>query len=173
MDNVFTGTTRWPRSAGIEEVYGINITGAGHVVAHNLIRNVGDGVHNGDNGRMSASDIHNNEIDVCTDDGIEIDYADTNVRVFRNRITNCFAGISAQPVHGGPAYVFRNLIFNVQYSPFKLHNHTAGLLLFHNTSVTSGLPFSISPGARPSATSSRATISSSARAPPRCAAPAG
>jgi hypothetical protein len=145
-DNVFIGTTRWPRSAGIEEVYAVNITGAGHVVAHNLIRNVGDGVHNGDNGRMSASDIHNNEIDVCTDDGIEIDYADTNVRVFRNRITNCFAAISAQPVHGGPAYVFRNLIFNVQYSPFKLHNHTAGLLLFHNTSVTAGLPFSISPG---------------------------
>lgn len=145
-DNVFIGTTRWPRSAGIEEVYAINITGAGHVIAHNLIRNVGDGVHNGDNGRMSASDIHNNDIDVCTDDGIEIDYADTNVRVFRNRITNCFAGISAQPVHGGPAYIFRNLIFNVQYSPFKLHNHTAGLFLFHNTSVTSGLPFSISPG---------------------------
>lgn len=145
-DNVFIGTTHWPRAHGIEEVYAVNITGAGHVVSYNLIRNVGDGVHNGDEGRMSASDIHNNDIDVCTDDGIEIDYSDTNMRVFRNRITNCFAGISAQPVHGGPAYLFRNLFLNLQYSPFKLHNDTAGVLLFHNTSVKSGFPFSISPG---------------------------
>jgi hypothetical protein len=145
-DNVFVGTTRWPRAHGIEEVYAVNVPGAEHVVSYNLIQNVGDGVHNGDEGRMSASDIHNNDIDVCTDDGIEIDYSDTNMRVFRNRITNCFAGISAQPVHGGPAYLFRNLFLNLQYSPFKLHNDTAGVLLFHNTSVTSGYPFSISPG---------------------------
>jgi hypothetical protein len=145
-DNVFIGTTRWPRAHGIEEVYAVNITGAGHDVGYNLIRNVGDGVHNGDEGRMSASDIHNNDIDVCTDDGIEIDYSDTNMRVYRNRITNCFAGVSAQPVHGGPAYVFRNLFLNLQYSPFKLHNDTAGVLLFHNTSVTSNFAFSISPG---------------------------
>lgn len=143
-DNSFVGTTRWPRSKGIERVYAVTVTGSGHVVAYNLMRNVGDAVHNGDIGRLSASDIHNNEIDVCTDDGIEADYSDTNVRVYRNRVTNCFAGISAQPAHGGPVYVFRNIMLNMQYSPLKLHNDTAGVLAFHNTSVKSGIPFNIS-----------------------------
>ena len=145
-DNEIEGTTEWPRARGIEKVIGINITGSGHVVAYNRITRVGDGVHNGDNGRQSAMDIHNNEIELCTDDGIEADYSDTNVRVFRNRITNCFAGISGQPVHGGPVYVFRNSIFNTQYSPFKLHNDMAGMLIFHNTSVRAGIPFLISTG---------------------------
>ncbi len=142
-DNVFAGTVRWPRSKGIEKVYGVTVTGAGHVVAYNLIHNVGDAVHNGDVGRLSASDIHNNDIDVCTDDGIEADYSDTNVRVFRNRITNCFSGISLQPAHGGPVYIFRNLLFNLEYTPFKLHNETAGAVIFHNTSVKFGTPFAI------------------------------
>jgi len=142
-DNVFLGATKWPRSKGIEEVYGVELTGSGHVIAHNLFRNVGDAVHNGDRGRMSASDIYGNEIVTCTDDGIETDYSDTNVRVFRNRITNCYAGVTGQPVRGGPVYIFRNIIFNTQYSPFKLHNDTSGLLLFHNTSVRAGSAFSI------------------------------
>ncbi len=143
-DNVFTGPVTWPRSKGIEQIYAVTVTGSGHVVAHNLIQNVGDGVHNGDIGRLSASDIHNNDIDVCTDDGVEADYSDTNVRVYRNRITNCFSGISTQPAHGGPVYIFRNLMLNMQYTPIKLHNDTAGALIFHNTSVKSGLPFNIS-----------------------------
>lgn len=146
LDNVFQGTTQWPRSRGIEETYAVELTGSGHVVAYNLFRNVGDAVHNGERGRISASDVYGNEIVTCTDDGIETDYSDTNVRVFRNRITNCYAAISGQPVHGGPVYVFRNVLYNTQYSPFKLHNHTSGLLLFHNTSVRAGIPFNIQPG---------------------------
>lgn len=146
LDNVFQGVTQWPRSKGIEETYAVELTGSGHVVAHNLFRNVGDAVHNGERGRMSASDVYGNEIVTCTDDGIETDYSDTNVRVYRNRITNCFAAISGQPVHGGPVYVFRNVLYNTQYTPFKLHNHTSGLLLFHNTSVRAGIPFNIQPG---------------------------
>jgi len=144
-DNEFVGTTEWPRARGIEGVLAINITGSGHVVAYNRITRVADGIHNGDNGRQSAMDIYNNEIELATDDGIETDYSDTNVRVFRNRITNAFSGISGQPVYGGPVYVFRNTILNTQYSPFKLHNDMAGMLLFHNTSVKAGSPFVISP----------------------------
>lgn len=145
-DNVFVGPTTWPRSKGLEVINGVAVTGAGHVVAYNRFQNLADGVHNGDEGRLSASDIHNNDIDVCTDDGIEADYSDTNVRVFRNRITNCFSGLSFQPVNGGPVYAYRNVMLNLQYSPFKLHNDTAGVLLFHNTSVKSGPPFQIFTG---------------------------
>jgi hypothetical protein len=145
-DNVFQGSTRWPRRQGIEEVNGVTITGAGHVVAYNRMSNLGDGVHGTGHGRISASDIYNNDVEGSTDDGIEGDYADTNVRIFRNRITNAFSGISAQPSHGGPLYVFRNAIYNVLYSPFKLHNDTAGVLIFHNTSVANGIPWHIEPG---------------------------
>jgi hypothetical protein len=144
-DNVFTGPSSWPRSKGIESSHAVSVTGSGHVIAYNQISNVGDGVHGTMHGRLSASDIHNNEIFACTDDGIEADEGDTNVRVFRNRITNCFSGISAQPMNGGPLYVFRNALYNLQYSPFKLHNHTSGILLFHNTSVVRGFPFHIEP----------------------------
>jgi hypothetical protein len=145
-DNEFAGTSTWPRRKGIEDVNGVTLTGAGHVIAHNLFHHLGDGVHNGDEGRLSASDIHDNDFDTCTDDAIEIDYSDTNVRVFRNRITNAYVGVSLQPVHGGPAYVFRNRMLNLQSSPFKLHNDTAGALVFHNTSVKSGIAFSIANG---------------------------
>jgi hypothetical protein len=41
-------------------------------------------------------DICNNDIEQATDDAIEADSAMGNVRVFRNRITNCFVGISAR-----------------------------------------------------------------------------
>jgi hypothetical protein len=145
-DNEFVGPSRWPRSSSrAEPVNAISVSGAGHVIAWNHIRNVGDGVHGTDHGRLSASDIHGNDIEQCTDDGIEADYADANVRVFENRITNCFSGVSAQPIHGGPLYVFRNAMVNLEYSPVKLHNDTAGVLIFHNTSLRAGRAFVIDP----------------------------
>lgn len=145
-DNVLIGPTRWPRRQGIEDVNGVQVTGAGHVVAYNRMSHLGDGVHGSEHGRLSTSDIYNNDIEASTDDGIEGDGADTNVRIFRNRIANAFSGISAQPRHGGPLYILRNAIYNVLYSPFKLHNDTAGVLIFHNTSVRSGIPWHIEPG---------------------------
>jgi hypothetical protein len=145
-DNVFTGPTSWPRSRGIEYIRGVIVTGSGHVVSYNAFRNLGDGIQNGGDGRLSASDFHNNDVHIATDDGIEADHVDTNVRVYRNRITNTFAAITAQPSYGGPLYVFRNLILNTLYTPFKLHNDTSGVLLFHNTSVRAEIPFHIWPG---------------------------
>jgi len=127
-------------------VYGVSLTGSGHVVRHNRMRRLRDGIYNGDDGRLSASDFHGNDIAQCGDDGIETDYADTNVRVFENRIADCLFGVSVQPAHGGPVYIFRNLIYNARSSPFKLHNHTSGVLIYHNTSVRRGIPFLIQPG---------------------------
>jgi hypothetical protein len=144
-DNVFIGPSKWPRPPRIEPYNAISVSGAGHVIAWNYIHRVADGVHGTEHGRLSASDIHNNDIELCTDDGIEADYGDANVRVFENRVTNCYSGVSAQPMHGGPLYVFRNAMLNVEYSPVKLHNDTAGVLIFHNTSVRVGRPFLIDP----------------------------
>jgi len=145
-DCVFDGPCAWPRTKGIERDHGIHITGAGHVVAYNRFRGFADSIHGTSHGRLSASDFHNNEISECSDDGLETDYADTNVRVFRNRFTNVWEAMSAQPSNGGPVYFFCNAVFNCDYSPFKLHNDTAGVLLFHNTCVKQGFPFHVEPG---------------------------
>ena len=148
-DNVFVGQSDWPRKgrkkSAAEQTFGVGITGSGHVIASNRMEHLGDGINNGSGGRISASDIHNNDVFGATDDCIEADHSTTNLRVYRNRLTNCHIGVSAQPVHGGPAYIYRNLILNTKSTPFKLHNHTSGVLLFHNTSVRHSRPFVIKP----------------------------
>lgn len=145
-DNSFHGWLAWPAAKPYPEIYAVSLTGTGHVVRYNRLRRLRDGIYNGDDGRLSASDFHNNDIAQCGDDGIETDYSDTNVRVFANRVVDCLFGVSAQPARGGPVYVYRNFIYNARSSPFKLHNHTSGVLLYHNTSVRRGIPFLIQPG---------------------------
>jgi hypothetical protein len=144
-DNTFVGPTTWPRTKGIESFCATYMSGAGHVVCYNRMEHVGDGTHGTGYGNLSATDYHNNDVHVATDDGFEADYGETNVRVYRNRIVNCAHGVTAQPAMGGPFYFFRNVIYNATYSPFKLHNHTTGVLLFHNTSLRSGPGFVIQP----------------------------
>jgi hypothetical protein len=144
-DNVFVGPTTWPRMKGIEAPCAAILSGAGHVVCYNRMEHLGDGVHGTGHGNLSASDIHHNEIVSCTDDGIEADYGETNIRVYRNRIVNVIHGVSAQPAQGGPFYFFRNVIYNATYSPFKLHNDTCGVFLFHNTALRNGPCFIIQP----------------------------
>ena len=77
----------------------------------------------------------------AADDGIEADYAMGNVRVYENRIVDSFMGISSQPGIGGPTYFIRNVMYNVIYEAFKLHNGTVGDVFLHNTVVKSGDAF--------------------------------
>ncbi|MBN2473981.1 MAG: right-handed parallel beta-helix repeat-containing protein [Pirellulales bacterium] len=139
-DNVIEGPCKWPRSRGIEDPRGIQVTGAGHVVCYNRIRGFADAIDTFPSVRCEAIDFHNNDIDVMTDDGIEMDYSQHNTRCFFNRLTNVFQGISLQPVHGGPVYVFRNVICHVVAEPLKMHNSPSGAMVFHNTSVKQGMP---------------------------------
>lgn len=144
-DNVMTGPSTWPRSKGIEETEGVQLAGTGHVVCHNRIRGYADGISITPSAARGV-DFHNNDISECTDDGIEMDYGESNVRCFDNRLTNVFHGISAQPVYGGPCYIVRNAMYNVEASPFKLHNGTSGLLILHNTSVKTGVALCVYSG---------------------------
>ena len=143
-DNVFEGPCTWPRTKGIEAARAVQLTGEGHIVCYNRIRGFADAVDTMPSARCAAIDIHNNEISEMTDDGIEMDYSDRNTRCFRNRLTNVFQGISTQPVHGGPVYLYRNVLYNVVREPFKLHNSPSGVLLYHNTVVKKGVPFFLS-----------------------------
>jgi hypothetical protein len=142
-DNLIEGPSTWPRTKGIENARGVQITGEGHVVAYNRIRGFGDAIDTFPSKRCADIDFHNNEISEMTDDGVELDYSERNVRCFSNRFTNVYQGISTQPVFGGPIYVFRNAIYNVVLEPFKTHNSPSGVLLFHNTIVKRGMPFFI------------------------------
>ena len=139
-DNVFVGRSKWPRTKGIESRRGIQVSGTGHVICYNRISRFGDGIDTFSNYPCAAIDIYGNEISECTDDGIEMDYSEHNTRCFDNRLTNVFQGISIQPIHGGPVYVFRNAMYNVTAETFKMHNNPSGGIFYHNTSVKTGMP---------------------------------
>ncbi len=139
-DNLIEGPSTWPRTKGIENARGIQITGEGHVVCYNRIRGFADAIDTLPSARCAAIDFHNNDLSELTDDGIELDFSERNTRCFLNRLTNVFQGISMQPVHGGPVYVFRNVMYNVAAEPFKLHNSPSGCLISHNTTVKQGPP---------------------------------
>jgi len=136
-DNTFQGRTFWPQS-GIPSERGINLAGTGNVVCYNEVANFGDCITiANENTQIDtfANDAFGNDVSLCVDDGIEIDYNGSNTRVWRNRIYNARAGISTQPIRGGPAYIFRNETFNIENSPIKLNNSPTGLVVAHNTSA--------------------------------------
>ncbi len=142
-DNVFEGDMPWPTTMKewheLPEARAIWIVGSGHVACYNRIHHFKDGLDLGDTKATYACDFHNNEVSDCFDDGSEMDGSDRNTRNFNNRYTNVLTGISLQPVYGGPIYVFRNVLFNVQTEVFKLHNSPSGGVLVHNTSVKNGI----------------------------------
>jgi Right handed beta helix region len=139
-DNLIEGPSTWPRSKGIEDARGIQLSGQGHVVCYNRIRGFADAIVTFPSHVCAAIDFHNNDLSELTDDGVEMDYSERNTRCFFNRLTNVFQGISMQPVFGGPIYVFRNVMGNVAAEPFKLHNNPSGCLIIHNTILKKGTP---------------------------------
>ena len=142
-DNVLVGRSKWPRTEGIESRRGIQISGSGHVICYNRISNFADAIDTYSSYPCAAIDIYGNDISECTDDGIEMDYSEHNTRCFDNRLTNVFQGISIQPIHGGPVYVFRNALYNVTGETFKMHNSPSGGIFHHNTSVKAGMPLGL------------------------------
>lgn len=139
-DCTMKGPCTWPRSKNIEDPRGVQISGQGHVVCYNRISGYADAIDTFSTYPCSSIDFYGNEISECTDDGIEMDYSEHNTRCFENRLTNCFQGISTQPVWGGPVYIFRNAMYNLGLETFKMHNAPSGGLFFHNTSVKAGIP---------------------------------
>ncbi|MBD3163375.1 MAG: hypothetical protein GF346_12885, partial [Candidatus Eisenbacteria bacterium] len=118
--------------------YALIVTGSGHVIRANEIHGWFDAVQVGGDEHTtetSGCDVYRNEIYDCLDDGIETDAARHNVRVFENRVTNAFVGLSAQPVFGGPVYFIRNVVYNWQLKALKFHLWPTGLIVFHNTLV--------------------------------------
>lgn len=144
IDNHFTGPRpNWhPRESENNESHAVWISGSGHDIGHNRISGFWDGVAifggkpDADRSIQNAAiDIHHNDISEISDDAVEMDYGVHNIRVHHNRITNVFMGVSAQPLYGGPGYIFRNVVYNSTRSPFKPNRQPAGLFVANNTFI--------------------------------------
>jgi hypothetical protein len=144
-DNVIQGVTSWTSEAmgadGQNVGEGVELTGPGNVICFNRVSGFRDCISTME-GRNAFNqvciDIYNNDILFGADDAIEADYAMGNCRIMRNRITNCFVGVSSQPGLGGPTYFVRNVMYNLTYVPYKLHNGSRGDVVLHNTVVKTG-----------------------------------
>jgi hypothetical protein len=144
-DNIIGGTTPWTNAAmganGDNIGEGIQLTGPGNVIAHNRVTGFRDAISfmedRGAHDQFSI-DVYGNDIYTGADDGIEADFCFHNCRILRNRLTNCFVGLSSQPGLGGPTYFIRNVMYNLTYVPFKLHRFSQGDVILHNTAVKVG-----------------------------------
>jgi hypothetical protein len=144
-DNVITGTCKWADKAmgafGDNIGEGIQITGSGNVICFNRVTGFRDCISTMEGDRATDQvgfDIYNNDIYRADDDGIESDFCISNCRIFRNRLTNCYVGISSQPSLGGPDYFVRNVMYNMVHGAFKLKNGCRGDVVLHNTVVKIG-----------------------------------
>ena len=144
-DNVVTGPTPWQNEAmgarGKNMGEGIQITGPGNVICYNRVTGFRDCISTMEDrgtAEQVCIDIYNNDIYVGADDGIEADFCMNNCRIVRNRLTNCFTGLSSQPGLGGPTYFIRNVMYNLTYAAFKLHRFSQGDVALHNTVVKVG-----------------------------------
>ena len=153
-DNTLEGRLAWPSTYQDDggthaNDDGIRVMGFGHVVCHNRISGFGDAIKTEQDGAR-AIDFYGNDVLWTYDNGLELDGGEGNVRAFRNRFTNTFATLSVQPVYGGPAYIFRNVVMNVVNEQMKFHalggtppREPSGVLAFHNTFVSPDLALNL------------------------------
>ena len=139
FDNVVQGETVWAGSS-----MGNNGNNAGECIfiTYNDVRGFRDNISllEDDAGLNQINiDIHNNEIRVAADDAIEADFAQGNVRVMNNQITDAFIGISMQQSLGGPTYIMKNSMYNIVHTALKPYRFSEGNVVMHNTIVKIGL----------------------------------
>jgi hypothetical protein len=138
--------------APITSEYAVKVYGQGHVVAWNYVANWHDGIdiatygdpdgtpHEIQDRVPVAIDFYNNDFSNMADNCIEADGGARNIRVFENRCFNSAGGaFSAQPIFGGPLYIYRNLAYNTTTGgPLKFVDTPAGVLVYQNTFIGQG-----------------------------------
>lgn len=85
-----------------------------YVTADNIQRYFQDGIGGTDNDSdwgftRADTDIYQNKIQNCTDDGIEVEGGGCNVRVWGNYTDKVAVGIASTPVRIGPMYIWKNV----------------------------------------------------------------
>ncbi|MBN2498947.1 MAG: right-handed parallel beta-helix repeat-containing protein [Deltaproteobacteria bacterium] len=103
-------------------------TSGGHVIRRNRIlfdHPGAPGVHGTDcigglpnmqihGGFFENTDVHDNYCEGTTDEGVEIDGGNANVRIWNNVTYRGNVGFSIAAVVVGPAYIFRNVVYGMQ-----------------------------------------------------------
>ena len=149
-DNVITGRNKkWhPYRGGTPSYNGVDLFGQGHVICYNRVSGFRDCLTVYDYSyplpgepMCMCIDMYGNDLFDATDDHVETDYGVHNIRVFDNRLTDATSGLSTQPIYGGPCYLIRNHVYNITGSTLKLNLIPAGLLIYHNTCVSSQIGF--------------------------------
>jgi hypothetical protein len=141
-DNTIVGNRSlsdpYPESSEGEGIMLLN-SGGGHTICNNTISKVADGISS----PYNNTDIYGNEIFDVTDDGIELDRAYSNVRVWNNRISNVRAhAFSFQPMNRGPWYIIRNQVIAPREAVLKFDGNVPSKVLFaHNSIATWGKAF--------------------------------
>ena len=128
--------------------YAVKVYGQGIVVARNYIANFHDAIDVATYGdpsdnpaeQASSIDIFGNDMFNMADNCVELDGGVHNVRAFDNRCANATGGaFSTQPIFGGPAYIFRNVVYNsTTGGGLKLLDTPAGVLIYQNTFIGEG-----------------------------------
>ena len=144
-DNTITGISVWTNEAmgahGKNIGEGIEITGPGNVICYNRVQGFRDCISTMEDQHavnQVCIDIYNNDIYRGADDGIEADFCFSTCRIFQNRLTNCYVGLSSQPGLGGPTYFIRNAMYNMVHAAFKLKRFSQGDVVLHNTVIKVG-----------------------------------
>ncbi len=144
-DNEIEGSTVWGNGSvgadGDNLGEGIELAGPGNVVCRNRVSGFRDCISTMEDDEavnQVSLDVYRNDLSVCGDDAVEADFTMGNCRVYENQIHDSFVGISSQPGLGGPSYFIRNVMYNVIYSPFKLHRGSVGDVALHNSVVKCG-----------------------------------
>ena len=126
---------------------GIVITGPGHEICNNTIGGFGDSMgfsHRTGGMATIGVDIHHNMVLWGADDAVEMDYTFRSCIVHNNLFANQLMGLSFQQTYHGPAYGFRNVIYNVAGSPYKIKpcdSANDGVFVYNNTSVKRGIAY--------------------------------
>jgi len=123
---------------------GIVLSGEGHELANNTLAGFGDtiGMTHRSSLKNRAIDMHHNLVLWTGDDGVEMDFTGRNAAAHHNLFTNSANGISCQMVWNGPAYVFKNVMYNTYRGPYKVKPERAGnfgLFIFNNTTIKAGM----------------------------------
>lgn len=144
-DNTITGISEWtPETMGAHGKNigeGIEMTGPGNVICYNKVTGFRDCISTMEDKHVfdqTCIDIYNNDIYTGADDGIEADFCFSNCRIYNNRLTNCYVGLSSQPGLGGPTYFMRNAMYNIVHAAFKLKRFSQGDVVLHNTVIKVG-----------------------------------
>lgn len=133
-DNDLEGLALKARGIDWSEGEGVEIKGWGSVVCHNRMRELADGVSLYPN--TADQDVYNNDVSMCSDDGIELDYCDYNNRVWGNKFNYAGNnGISFQPHIGGPGYIIRNQVIGFREGCIKDRYASSDVYFFNNTFV--------------------------------------